>query len=151
MLQSSLVFVPVGVAAILCGGCVAKSDYLQKQTKADGLNRNLAVITVENMYLKEKIDRLNIDRDKLMMDRDKLITERNKPTAERDDLRTRLAANKEETRHTIDTFRERNAELEGDKQMLQESIALLKKTREAAVRTVCKTYEDLLLEMKEEK
>jgi hypothetical protein len=115
------------------------------------LQSSLVFVTVDNTYLKEKIDRLNIDRDKLMMDRDTLITERNKPTAERDDLRTRLAANKEETRHAIDTFRELNAELEGDKQMPQESIALLKKTREAAVRTVCKTYEDLLIEMKEEK
>jgi chemotaxis protein MotB len=40
--------------------------------------------------------------------------------------------------------------LEDDKQMLQESITLLKKAREEAVRTVSKTYEDLLTEMEGE-
>lgn len=136
MLQNSLVFVTIGLTAMLCGGCVTKSDYLRKQAEADGLNRNLAVMNAENTDLKEQIDRLNADRDKLL--------------AERDDLNARLAAKTEETIRAIDKLRERNAELEGDKQMLQESIALLKRIREEAVRTVSKTYEDLLTEMKGE-
>jgi chemotaxis protein MotB len=136
MLQSSLAVVTIGLAAILCGGCVAKSDYLQKQAEADGLSRNLAVTITENTGLKERIDRLNAEKDKLI--------------AERNDLDARLAAKTEEMIRAIDKLRERNAELEGDKQMLQESIALLKKIREEAVRTVSKTYEDLLTEMKGE-
>jgi hypothetical protein len=81
MLQSSLVFVTVGVAAIVCGGCVAKSDYLQKRAETDCLNRNLAAITIEKTAVREQIDRLNIERDTLMVDRDRLITERDKLTA----------------------------------------------------------------------
>jgi chemotaxis protein MotB len=157
MLQSSLVFVTIGVTAMLFGGCVAKSDYLQKQAEADGLNRNLAVLTAENTGLKEQIDRVHANRDRLIVEQDTLIAERDKLTAERDkliaeryDLNARLAAKTEDTTRAIDALQERNAELEGDKQMLQESITLLKKTREEAVGTVSKTYEDLLAEMKGE-
>ncbi len=150
MLKSSLVFVAIGIAAMLCGGCVAKSDYLQKQAEADGLNRNLAVLTAENTGLKEQIDRLHANRDRLIVERDTLVAERDKLAAERDDLSTRLVAKTGETIRAIDKLQERNAELEGDKQMLQESITLLKKTREEAVRTVSKTYENLLAEMKGE-
>jgi chemotaxis protein MotB len=57
---------------------------------------------------------------------------------------------KEETNRTIEEQRNRNIELEGDKQMLGESIALLKKSKEAEVKTVSKTYEELLAEMKGE-
>jgi hypothetical protein len=101
--KSSLVFVTIVLTAMLCSGCVAKSDYLQKQAEADGLNRNLAVMTTENTSLKEQVDRLNADREKLTT---------------------------EETIRAIDTLQERNPELEGDKQMLHESIALLKRARE---------------------
>jgi chemotaxis protein MotB len=157
MLQSSLVFVAIGATFMLFGGCVAKSDYLQKQAEADALNRNLVVLTAENTGLKKQIDRLHDERDRLIVEQDtlisernKLIVERNKLIAERSYLNARFAAKTEETIRAIETLQERNAELEGDKQMLQESIALLKKTREEAVRTVSKTYEDLLAEMKGE-
>ncbi len=143
MLQRSLVVVTIGLAAMLCGGCVAKSEYLQKQAEADSLNRNLLVMAAENRDIKEQIDRLNADRDKL--------------TAERDGLNARLGALAEElgrtvaeTRHAIFELKQRNVELEGDKQMLEESIALVKKNREVAVQKVSSTYEGLLKEMKEE-
>ena len=143
MLQRSLLFLTVGVAALLCGGCVAKSEYLQKQAEADALTRNLAAMTAENAGLKDRIERLNAEREKL--------------TVERDDLNARLGALAEElarttveTRRTINELKDRNMELEGDKQMLEESIALVKKTREEAVQKVSKTYEGLLKEMKEE-
>ena len=50
----------------------------------------------------------------------------------------------------VQSFNNRTAELEGDAQMLRESIDLLKKTKEEAIKTVSSTYEDLLTEMKEE-
>ena len=143
MLQRSFLFLAIGVSILLCSGCVAKSDYLQKQAEADVLTRNLAAITAENADLRDRIERLNAEREKL--------------TAERDDLNARLGALAEEltrttveTRRTISDLNRRNVELEGDKQMLEESIALVKKTREEAVQTVSKTYEGLLNEMKEE-
>ncbi len=143
MLHPSLVVVTIGLAAVLCGGCVAKSDYLQKQAEAEGLNRNLEIMTVENRGLRELSDRLNAEKARL--------------TNERDDLNARLGALAEElgrtvaeTRNAIFQLTQRNVELEGDKQMLEESIALVKKNREAAVQNVSSTYEGLLKEMKEE-
>ncbi|MHB8908246.1 MAG: OmpA/MotB family protein [Syntrophales bacterium] len=143
MPQSSPVVVTISLAVILCVGCVAKSDYLQKQAEAEGLNRNLAVMTAENTGLEQQIGRLTADRARL--------------SAERDDLTARLGALAEElnrtiveTRRAIFELKERNMELEGDKQMLQESITLVKKNREAAVQKVSTTYEGLLKEMKAE-
>ncbi len=143
MSKNSLLVVTIGFAALLCGGCVAKSDYLQKQAEADGLTRNLAVMTAENTGFKEQIDRLNAERDGL--------------TAERDDLAARLGAlaaelgrTVVETKRAIFELKQRNVELEGDKQMLEESIALVRKNREAAVQKVSSTYEGLLKEMKQE-
>jgi chemotaxis protein MotB len=143
MIQRSLPFLTLAVAALLCGGCVAKSDYLQKQAEADALTRNLAAITAKNASLDEQIDRLKADQRKL--------------TAERDSLNTRLGTLEEklalttaEASRTIKELNDRNVELEGDKQMLEEGIALLKKRREEAVQDVSKTYEGLLKEMKQE-
>jgi chemotaxis protein MotB len=143
MRQRSLPFLILAVAALLCGGCVAKSEYLQKQAEADALTRNLAAVTAKNASLTEQIDRLQAERQML--------------TAERDSLNTRLGALAEElavttaeARRTITELNDRNVELEGDKQMLEESIALVKKRREEAVQDVSKTYEGLLKEMKQE-
>ncbi len=143
MLQRSLLFLTIGVAALLCNGCVAKSEYLQKQAEADALTRNFAALTAENAGLTDRIERLNAEREKL--------------TVERDDLNARLGALAEEltritveTRRTIVDLKQRNAELEGDKQMLEEGIALVKKAREEAVQNVSKTYEGLLTEVKQE-
>lgn len=143
MSQSSLVLVAVGFAALVCGGCVAKSDYLQKQSEAEGLNRSLAVVTSENTSLEGRIDRL-------IADRTKLITERDELNARIGALAEELGRTVTETRHAIFELKQRNAELEGDKQMLEESITLVRKNREAAVQKVSSTYEGLLREMKEE-
>ena len=143
MFQKSPLLLTLAVAALLCGGCVAKSEYLQKQAEADTLTRNLVAVTARNASLTEQIERLNAERQKL--------------TAERDSLNTRLGALAEElalttaeARRTIKELSDRNLELEGDKQMLEESVALVRKTRDEAVRTVYKTYEGLLNEMKDE-
>ncbi len=137
-------------AALLCGGCVAKSDYLQKQSEADTLQRQLSAMTDENARLKEQIDRLTAEKEKL-------AAEKNNLTADSNDLDARLVAKTEElartiaeTTRAIDELKNKNAELEGDKQMLRESIALFKKTKEEEVQTVSRTYEDLLNEMKGE-
>jgi chemotaxis protein MotB len=143
MLQRSLLFLAIGVSVLLCSGCVAKSDYLQKQAEADALTRNLAAITAENTGLKDRIERLNAEREKLTMERDDL-------NARLGALAEELARTTVETRRTIFDLNQRNVELEGDKQMLEESIALVKKTREEAVQNVSTTYEGLLKEMKEE-
>ncbi|MFH1912355.1 MAG: OmpA family protein [Pseudomonadota bacterium] len=150
MLHPFFRLLTVAAALLILGGCVAKSDYLQKQSEADTLQRQLSAMTDENARLKEQIDRLSVEKEKL-------TAEKNNLTADSNDLDARLVAKTEElartiaeTTHAIEELKYKNAELEGDKQMLRESIALLKKTKEEEVQTVSRTYEDLLNEMTEE-
>jgi len=150
MLHPFFRFLTVAAALFILGGCVAKSDYLQKQSEADILQRQLSATTDENARLKEQIDRLTAEKEKLAAEKNNLM-------ADRSDLDARLVAKTEElartiaeTTRVIDELKNKNAELEGDKQMLRESVALLKKTKEEEVQTVSRTYEDLLNEMKGE-
>jgi chemotaxis protein MotB len=146
------------------GGCVAQSDYLRKQAEADALNRNLTDLTAQRNDLRVQIekltvategliadkDRLTIEKEMLIADQDKLKVEKDRLERERADLKVRLDSVTEESIRTIERLLNRNIELEGDKQMLAESISLLRKTKEVEVRKVSKTYEDLLSEMKGE-
>ncbi len=143
MFQRSLGLLAVAAALLVLGGCVAKSDYLRKQAEADALSRDVAALTTENQGLRERISGIEERFNGLQAEKERL-------TAERNDLDARLNTLKEETNRTIEEQRNRNTELEGDKQMLGESIALLKKSKEAEVKTVSKTYEELLAEMKGE-
>ena len=143
MFQRSLGLLAVAAVLLVLGGCVAKSDYLRKQAEADALNRDVAALTAENQGLRERISGIEERFNGLQVEKERL-------TAEWNDLDARLNTLKEETNRTIEEQRNRITELEGDKQMLGESIALLKKSKEAEVKTVSKTYEQLLAEMKGE-
>ena len=143
MFQRSLGLLAVAAALLVLGGCVAKSDYLRKQAEADALSRDVAALTAENQGLRERISGIEERFNGLQAEKERF-------TAERNDLDARLNTLKEETNRTIEEQRNRVTELEGDKQMLGESIALLKKAKEAEVKTVSKTYEQLLAEMKGE-
>ena len=132
------------------GGCVAKSDYLRKQAETEALNRDLAALTAQNSDFKAQIENLTAVTEGLIADKDRLIVDTERLEKERTDLDARLNRITEESNRTIEELRNRNTELEGDKQMFAESISLLEKTKEVEVRTVSKTYEDLLSEMKSE-
>ena len=136
----------VAVAFLILGlsGCVAQSEYLRKQAEADTLNRDLAAQTAQNADFKAQIEKLTAATEGLIADKERLEKERT-------DRDARLNKITEETNRTIEEMRNRNIELGGDKQMLAESISLLKKAKEAEIRTVSKTYEDLLSELKKTK
>lgn len=150
MFQKSFCLLALMALFLLLGGCVAKSDYLRKQAEADRLGRDVAVLTTENRGLQEKINGLQEGIKGLEEKVGALETAKENLTAERSALTAELNALREETQRTIGELRTRNVELEGDKQMLGESIALLRKSKEAEVKTVSSTYEDLLAEMKGE-
>jgi chemotaxis protein MotB len=150
MFQRSLGLWAVTAVFLLLGGCVAKSDFLRKQAEADTLGRDVAALTGENLGLQKKISALQEEIKELQEKIDTLEIKKANLTAERSALEAGLNTLREETNRTIGELRARNAELEGDKQMLGESIALLKKSKEAEVKTVSRTYEDLLAEMKGE-
>ena len=136
----------VVVAFLILGlsGCVAQSEYLRKQAEADTLNRDLAAQTAQNADFKAQIEKLTAATEGLIADKERLEKERT-------DRDARLNKITEETSRTIEELRNRNIELEGDKEMFAESISMLKKTKEAEVRTISKTYEDLLSELKKTK
>lgn len=145
-----LAVVVVAFLILGVGGCVAKSDYLRKQAEADALNRDLAAQTAQNANFNAQIEKLTAATEGLIADKNRLIVDTERLEKERTERDARLNRITEETSRTIEELRNRNIELEGDKQMLAESISLLKKTKEVEVRTVSKTYEDLLSEMKSE-
>src|SRR3989339_903021 len=111
------------------GGCVAKSDYLRKQAEADAMNRDLAALTAQNSDFKAQIEKLTAMAEGLIADKDRLIVDAERLEKERTDRDARLNRITEETSRTIEELRNRNIELEGDKQMLAESISLLKKAK----------------------
>ena len=147
----SLTVVVVAFLILGAGGCVAKSDYLRKQAEADALNRDLTALTAQSSDFKTQIEKLTAATEGLTADKDRLIGDTQRLEKERTDRDARLNRITEETSRTIEELRNRNIELEGDKEMLAESISMLKKTKEAEVRTISKTYEDLLSELKKTK
>jgi chemotaxis protein MotB len=150
MFQRSLGLLAVAAVLLVLSGCVAKSDFLRKQAEADALNRDLAVLTAQNSDFKAQIEKLTAATEGLIADKDRLIADKERLEKERNDRDARLNIITEQTGQTIEELRSRNVELEGDKQMLGESIALLKRSKEAEVKRVSKTYEELLAEMKGE-
>ena len=150
MFQRSLGLLAVAAALLVLGGCVAKSEYLRKQAEADALSRDVTALNTENQGLRERINGLQENIKGLQERISGLHAEKEMLVAERNDLDASLNTLKEETNRTIEEQRNRITELEGDKQMLGESIVLLKKSKEAEVKTVSKTYEQLLAEMKGE-
>jgi len=146
----ALLAVVVAFLILGLGGCVAKSDYLRKQAESDALNRDLAIMTAQNSDFKAQIEKLTAATEGLIADRDRRIVDTERLEKERIDRDARLNRITEETSRTIEELRNRNIELDGDRQMLAESISLMKKTKEVEVRKVSKTYEDLLSEMKSE-
>ena len=147
----SLTVVVVAFLILGAGGCVAKSDYLRKQAEADALNRDLTALTAQSSDFKTQIEKLTAATEGLTADKDRLIGDTQRLEKERTDRDARLNRITEETSRTIEELRNRNIELEGDKEMFAESISMLKKTKEAEVRTISKTYEDLLSELKKTK
>jgi chemotaxis protein MotB len=143
MFQRIPVLLAVTAAFIILSGCVAKSDYLLKQAEVDTLNGDLAVLTAQKEDLQETLDGLENSLSELKIENDNLI-------ADKDALAVSLSALQERMNRTIEELRNRNTELDGDKQMLSEGIALLKKSKEKEVKMVSSTYEDLLAEMKGE-
>lgn len=143
MKRKTLCLTLVVLSLLALGGCVAKSDYLQKTAEADALTRDLAAMGARNAALQEEIALLTAQREKLTAEGREL----QRKVTTRDG---QLAAREEERNRTVRTLENRIAELEGDKQMLRESIDLLKKRREEEVQTVSKTYESLLGQMKGE-
>jgi chemotaxis protein MotB len=120
------------VAAVLLvlGGCVAKNDYLLKQAEADALSRDVTVLTTEKQGLEERISSLQENNSRLQKEISRLHAVNENLTAEQNGLNARLNKLRTEMNSTIKELRNRNTELESDKLMFEESIALLKQSKD---------------------
>jgi chemotaxis protein MotB len=140
----------VFLLSIMVGGCVSSSKFEKKVAEADGLNQALQALqqkydklTAENNDLKDQFKKLNGDFAQLSIQKDKI-------TADRDELDKVLKSRSDSLSKTIHELREKTAALEMENASLKESVANLKKTKEEEVKSVSKTYENLMQEMKGE-
>lgn len=150
MLKRTFILMVVFLLSIMVGGCVSSSKFEKKVAEADGLNQSLRALqqkydklTAENNDLKDQFKKLNGDFAQLSIQKDKI-------TADRDELDKVLKSKSDSLSKTINELRGKTAALEMENASLKESVANLKKTKEEEVKTVSKTYENLMQEMKGE-
>ena len=150
MLKRTFILMVVFLLSIMVGGCVSSSKFEKKVAEADGLNQALQALqqkydklTAENDNLKDHFKKLNGDFAQLSIQKDKI-------TADRDELDKVLKSKSDSLSKTINELRGKTAALEMENASLKESVANLKKTKEEEVKSVSKTYENLMQEMKGE-
>jgi chemotaxis protein MotB len=150
MLKRTFILMVVFLLSVMVGGCVSSSKFEKKVAEADGLNQAFQALqqkydklTAENNDLKDQFRKLNGDFAQLSIQKDKI-------TADRDELDKVLKSKSDSLSKTINELREKTAALEMENASLKESVANLKKTKEEEVKSVSKTYENLMQEMKGE-
>ncbi len=150
MLKRTFILMVVFLLSVMVGGCVSSSKFEKKVAEADGLNQAFQALqqkydklTAENNDLKDQFKKLNGDFAQLSIQKDKI-------TADRDELDKVLKSKSDSLSKTINELREKTAALEMENASLKEGVANLKKTKEEEVKSVSKTYENLMQEMKGE-
>jgi chemotaxis protein MotB len=149
-MRKALALFAVFAFVFALGGCVSSSKFEKKAAEADAFSKDLkalqqqyGTLTAENNALKDQYKKLNGDFAQVSIQKDKI-------TADRDELDKVLKAKSDSLSKTINELRGKNAVLETENASLKESIANLKKAKEEEVKTVSKTYENLMQEMKGE-
>ena len=150
MLKRTFILMVVFLLSVMVGGCVSSSKFEKKVAEADGLNQALQALqqkydklTAENNDLKDQFKKLSGDFAQLSIQKDKI-------TADRDELDKVLKSKSDSLSKTINELRGKTAALEMENASLKEGVANLKKTKEEEVKSVSKTYENLMQEMKGE-
>ena len=150
MLKRTFILMVVFLLSVMVGGCVSSSKFEKKVAEADGLNQALQALqqkydklTAENNNLKDQFKKLSGDFAQLSIQKDKI-------TADRDELDKVLKSKSDSLSKTINELRGKTAALEMENASLKEGVANLKKTKEEEVKSVSKTYENLMQEMKGE-
>ena len=150
MLKRTFILLVVFLLSVMIGGCVSSGKFEKKVAETDGLKQALQTLqqkydklTAENNDLKEQFKKLNGDFAQLSIQKDKV-------TADRDELDKVLKSKSDSLSKTINELRGKTAALEMENASLKEGVANLKKTKEEEVKSVSKTYENLMQEMKGE-
>ena len=140
----------LAAALMIASGCVTETRYLNKQGEVEGLRRDVSAAWAQNNALQLQVKDFKRGKEELTSQLQSLKKENEKAGMEKNTLQAGLQKLTEETNRTIKELKQKNSELEGDKQMLQESIALLKKSKEKEFKDVSSTYENLFREMETE-
>ena len=150
MLKKAFWLLAVCLLPLMAGGCVSSSKFENKAAEADGLSRGLQALqqrhnqlAEENNVLKDQLNKLNSDFARLSQQRDKLVEDR-------DELDRLLKSKSSSQSKTISDLRDKTFTLEKENTTLQEMAADSKKAKEEDVKSVSKTYEALMQEMKNE-
>jgi chemotaxis protein MotB len=125
-------------------GCmVGRGTYLKKVAALDGCTKELAGATDENNVLSDKIKNLSSDREQL---KEAFAT----AAREKNELETVMKAKSDTLTKTIMELRKKTFDLEGENQILTESLSLEKQSNDAELQDVKNAQEKLLQEMKGE-
>ena len=149
-MKKALSLVAVCVFLLALGGCVSSSKFEKKTAEADALGKELKTLQQQYSKLTDENNALKGQHEKLTGDFAQLSVQKDKVTADRDELDRVLKAKSDSLSKSISELREKTAALETENTSLKESIASLKKAKEEEVKTVSKTYENLMQEMKGE-
>lgn len=144
------ILLALAMLLLITGGCVGKSEYIKKLEESNALQQELEKMDAKNKILFAETETLARENHALHIKFDKIKDEYQKIIREKEAIETNLKEFTKETQKKIETLRQQNIELAGDKQMLNESIALLKKNKEQEVKKVSGTYETLLQKMEKE-
>jgi len=144
-------FIPALFAALLIiTGCVEKNLYLQKQAEADSCQQQVDSLTDRYRQLQGDCEAMEQANREMTALKEKMQAEYERIAEEKRVIEAASTRYLQEATVTIERLREQNAELAGDRQMLNESIALLKKNKEKEVQKVSSTYDNLLNTMEKE-
>ncbi len=135
---------------LLCGGCVSSGVFEKKVADANGLRSELLALQknheelkAENGALKERLQRLDDDLNRLSSQKDKI-------EADRRELDRILKSKPDSASKALGEQREKTFALARESNSLQERLVKQDRDRDEDVKTVSKTYENLVQAMKEE-
>ncbi|MBA4396596.1 MAG: chemotaxis protein MotB [Syntrophus sp. (in: bacteria)] len=149
-MRKALSLVAVCIFLFALGGCVSSSKFEKKTAEADAFEKELKALQQQHRNLMTENNALKGQHEKLSSDFAKLSIQRDRVVADRDELDRVLKAKSDGLSKSISELREKNTALETENASLKESIADLKKAKEEEVKSVSKTYENLMQEMKGE-
>jgi chemotaxis protein MotB len=150
LMRKALVISAVLIFMLALAGCVSSSKFEKKTAEADALSRNLHAVQQQYGKLTEENNVLKAQHDTLTGEFKMLSVQKDKITIDRDELDRVLKAKSDSLSRMISDLRDKNAALDRENEGLRESIVNLKKAKEEEVKTVSKTYESLMQELKGE-
>jgi chemotaxis protein MotB len=149
-MRKNLYLIVAAVFLAALAGCVSSSKFEKKTAEADQLGKELKALQQQYARLTDENNALKAQHKKLTGDFEQLSTQKDRITADRDELDRVLKTKSDSLSKTISELRDKCAALETENASLKESMANLKKAKEEEVKTVSKTYENLMQEMKGE-